>query len=71
MQFKAALISLLFAGSAIAAGPVIRTAHNAVDACNCPNNCSHHAGSSCAFYDNGNTIHGVCNDVNGGLVCQD
>ncbi|KAI1391655.1 uncharacterized protein F4822DRAFT_192425 [Hypoxylon trugodes] len=42
-------------------------------ACNCPNNCSHHAGSSCKYCENPNntckTVSGTCEDQNGTLIC--
>ncbi|KAF2153537.1 hypothetical protein K461DRAFT_293795 [Myriangium duriaei CBS 260.36] len=84
MQFKTALLSLttllLATGTMAAAVPeagqgvsarATLIAPDPTSACNCPKNCSHHAGSSCKFYRNGNVITGVCNDVGGHLICQD
>ncbi|KAJ4304880.1 hypothetical protein N0V90_000408 [Kalmusia sp. IMI 367209] len=58
-----ATIAALFASSAVGAAvaPVqrgIAIAPDAHAACNCPNNCQHNNGDSCAFYQDGNTING-------------
>ncbi|KAF1959723.1 hypothetical protein CC80DRAFT_489823 [Byssothecium circinans] len=69
-----AAISALFASQAIAAAVSMdeRAAMIAPDpiaACNCPNNCRHKNGSSCKFYDNGNTISGECQIEGDHLKC--
>ncbi|KAJ3887768.1 hypothetical protein GG344DRAFT_80414 [Lentinula edodes] len=46
------------------------TAPDADSACRCPNNCSHKLGSSCAFFQDGNTIKGACVNGDGGLTCS-
>ncbi|KAK7947031.1 uncharacterized protein PG986_011352 [Apiospora aurea] len=86
MLFRAALASaaaLLFAaqtmGAALDIGSDLdaRAALIATDkytACNCPNNCSHKAGSSCKYRKDGTngspTISGKCQDINGRLECD-
>ncbi|KAI1843449.1 hypothetical protein JX265_013331 [Neoarthrinium moseri] len=48
-------------------------ATNPVAACNCPNNCSHKAGSGCKYKagtsTDGSTVSGKCADQGGQLVC--
>ncbi|KAI4869781.1 hypothetical protein F4820DRAFT_443859 [Hypoxylon rubiginosum] len=73
MQFKTVLVSalsVLFAGQTMGAA---LTAIDADSACRCPNNCSHHLGSSCAYKagssTDGSTINGSCQNGNGGLTC--
>ncbi|KAI1370513.1 hypothetical protein F4677DRAFT_438247 [Hypoxylon crocopeplum] len=72
MQFNMFItaLSVLFAGQAMGAA---LTATDPVSACNCPNNCSHGLGSSCAYKagvsTDGSTINGKCADVSGTLTC--
>ncbi|KAF2797315.1 hypothetical protein K505DRAFT_358518 [Melanomma pulvis-pyrius CBS 109.77] len=35
-------------------------AANPIAACNCPDNCQHNVGDSCAFYHHGNVLNGEC-----------
>ncbi|KAK8101884.1 uncharacterized protein PG998_006706 [Apiospora kogelbergensis] len=86
MLFKATLASaatLLFAAQAMGAtmntgsdldARAVLVATDKVSACNCPNNCSHKAGSSCKYRKDGTngspTIKGKCSDINGKLVCE-
>ncbi|KAH8885471.1 hypothetical protein GQ53DRAFT_828875 [Thozetella sp. PMI_491] len=63
--FLAATAALL-AGQAMGA---VLIAPDPVAACNCPNNCKHHLGSSCKFYSNGNVLSGVCQHDGSGLKC--
>ncbi|KAI0123410.1 hypothetical protein BJ170DRAFT_697885 [Xylariales sp. AK1849] len=86
MLFKTTILSaaaLLFASHAIGAAmpagqdvsprATILTATNPVAACNCPNNCSHKAGSSCAYKagtsTDGSTVKGKCALKKGTLTC--
>ncbi|KAI1073882.1 hypothetical protein F5B20DRAFT_596781 [Whalleya microplaca] len=63
-------IALLFAGQAMGAA---LTATDPVSACNCPNNCSHGEGSSCAYKagssTDGSTVKGTCYNQGGTLTC--
>ncbi|KAH8165736.1 hypothetical protein CIB48_g2524 [Xylaria polymorpha] len=84
MQFNFAIISstvLLMVSQASGAAvdtPAIvnRAAETATDpyyACNCPNNCSHKAGSSCAYHagpsDSSAVVHGTCVNRGDSLTC--
>ncbi|KAJ8119292.1 hypothetical protein ONZ43_g3728 [Nemania bipapillata] len=86
MQFSFAIISsaLLFlatqaSGAAVDTSAIVdRAAETATDpfvdyACNCPNNCSHKAGSSCAYYDGpsdtSGKVYGTCASRGGSLSC--
>ncbi|KAI0442204.1 hypothetical protein F4803DRAFT_551366 [Xylaria telfairii] len=84
MQFNFAIISstvLLMVNQASSAAVdtsaiVNRAAQTATDpyyACNCPNNCSHKDGSSCAYYagpsDTSGVVYGTCVSRGGSLTC--
>ncbi|KAI2603691.1 hypothetical protein GGR54DRAFT_644543 [Hypoxylon sp. NC1633] len=84
MLFKTTIFStvaLLMASGAMGAAidtPAneARAALTATDpyyACNCPNNCSHKAGSSCKYYDgpsdSSDTVSGTCASRGGELTC--
>ncbi|KAJ3863827.1 MAG: hypothetical protein NXY57DRAFT_963568 [Lentinula lateritia] len=61
-----ALVSIVL----VAALGVGATAPDPDSACRCPKNCSHKLGSSCAFFEDGNTIKGACVNGDGGLTCS-
>ncbi|KAF3029565.1 hypothetical protein E8E12_000112, partial [Didymella heteroderae] len=42
-------------------------APDAINACNCSNNCQHKLGSGCKFYREGNVISATCQEDNGVL----
>ncbi|KAI0742588.1 hypothetical protein C8Q80DRAFT_1273221 [Daedaleopsis nitida] len=70
---KTALVSavaLLFVGQVMGAALI---ATDPVSACNCPNNCSHKAGSSCKFFSgpsNSSPVSsGHCTEKSGTLTC--
>ncbi|KAF8829359.1 hypothetical protein F5879DRAFT_993324 [Lentinula edodes] len=68
MRFFAVLSAVFVA--AIGVTSVAAIAADPDSACRCPNNCSHKFGSSCKFFDDGNTISGACTNGNGGLTCS-
>ncbi|KAK9421868.1 hypothetical protein SUNI508_05469 [Seiridium unicorne] len=85
MLFKSTILSamaLVFAsqaiGAAMPAGQDVSPraaliATDPVSACNCPNNCSHKAGSGCQYKagvsTDGSTVSGSCFDESGTLTC--
>ncbi|KAI4867927.1 hypothetical protein F4820DRAFT_467062 [Hypoxylon rubiginosum] len=73
MQIKTAVVSimgLLFAGQTMGIAVI---ATDPVSACNCPNNCSYKAGTSCRYYsgpsDSSPVLSGKCADQSGTLTC--
>ncbi|KAJ4373431.1 hypothetical protein N0V86_007569 [Didymella sp. IMI 355093] len=47
-------------------------APDAINACNCPNNCRHKIGDSCKFYREGNVVTATCHrsDLDDLLECR-
>ncbi|THU90305.1 hypothetical protein K435DRAFT_968749 [Dendrothele bispora CBS 962.96] len=64
MKFFSLIATVLVVALGVSA-----TAPDADSACRCLKNCSHKNGSSCKFFQDGNTLSGSCVDGNGGLTC--
>ncbi|KAE9403146.1 hypothetical protein BT96DRAFT_917758 [Gymnopus androsaceus JB14] len=65
MKFFAIVSAILVA--AIGVGAI---APDPDSACQCPNNCQHTFGASCAYYSDGNVIDGSCVNGANGLTCS-